>query len=54
MGSSPEVFVRPDGPGPGEAGRAIEVLMSAQGQSVPDIAHLLDCSQERGQAQDDQ
>ena len=26
--------------------RAIVVLMSAQGQSVPDIAHLLDCSQE--------
>jgi transposase len=25
--------------------RAIMVLMSAQGQSVPDIAHLLDCSQ---------
>src|SRR5262249_5948416 len=26
--------------------RAIVVLASAQGQSVPDIAHLLDCSQE--------
>jgi transposase len=26
--------------------RAIVVLMSAQGRSVPDIAHLLDCSQE--------
>jgi len=26
--------------------RAIVVLMSAQGQGVPDIAHLLDCSQE--------
>ena len=26
--------------------RAIVVLMSAQGQSVPDIAHLLDCSAE--------
>lgn len=26
--------------------RAIVVLMSAQGQSVPDIAHLLDCSPE--------
>ena len=26
--------------------RAIVVLMSAQGQAVPDIAHLLDCSQE--------
>jgi hypothetical protein len=26
--------------------RAIVVLMSAQGQSVPDIAHLLDCCQE--------
>jgi transposase len=26
--------------------QAIVVLMSAQGQSVPDIAHLLDCSQE--------
>jgi transposase len=26
--------------------RAIVVLMSAQGQSAPDIAHLLDCSQE--------
>jgi hypothetical protein len=23
--------------------RAIVVLMSAQGQAVPDIAHLLDC-----------
>jgi Homeodomain-like domain len=26
--------------------RAVVVLMSAQGQSVPDIAHLLDCSPE--------
>jgi hypothetical protein len=26
--------------------RAIVVLMSAQGQSTPDIAHLLDCSPE--------
>jgi hypothetical protein len=26
--------------------RAIVVLMSAQGQSAPDIAHLLDCSPE--------
>ena len=26
--------------------RAIVVLMSAQGQGVPDIAHLLDCSEE--------
>ena len=26
--------------------RAIVVLMSAQGQSAPDIAQLLDCSQE--------
>ena len=26
--------------------RAIVVLMSAQGQSAPDVAYLLDCSQE--------
>jgi transposase len=26
--------------------RAIVVLMPAQGQSAPDIAHLLDCSAE--------
>ena len=34
-------------PGSTRADRAeVVVLMSAQGQAVPDIAHLLDCSQE--------
>ena len=60
MGRPPEVFVRPvtmtegqrlqrigrTARDPIELRRAIVVLMSAQGQSVPDIAHLLDCSQE--------
>ena len=60
MGRSPEVFVRPvtmtegqrlqrigrTARDPVKLRRAIVVLMSAQGQSVPDIAHLLDCSQE--------
>lgn len=60
MGCSPEVFVRPvtmtegvrlqwfgrTARDPVKLRRAIVVLMSAQGQSVPDIAHLLDCSQE--------
>jgi Winged helix-turn helix len=60
MGRPPEVFVRPVSMTEGlrlqrigrtardsvKLRRAIVVLMSAQGQSVPDIAHLLDCSQE--------
>src|SRR5215831_13632305 len=60
MGRSPEVFVRPvtmsegqrlqrigrTARDPVKLRRAIVVLASAQGQSVPDIAHLLDCSQE--------
>src|SRR5215813_4318615 len=60
MGRSPEVFVRAvtltegqrlqrigrTAKDPVKLRRAIVVLMSAQGQSVPDIAHLLDCSQE--------
>jgi transposase len=60
MGRRPEVFVRPVSMAEGQRlqrigrtsrdpvklRRAIVVLMSAQGQSVPDIAHLLDCSQE--------
>jgi hypothetical protein len=60
MGRSPEVFVRPvtmtEGQrlqrigrasrDPVKLRRAIVVLMSAQGQSVPDIAHLLKCSAE--------
>ena len=57
---SPEVFARPvtmtegrrlqrigrTSRDPVKLRRAIVVLMSAQGQAVPDIAHLLDCSQE--------
>jgi hypothetical protein len=60
MGRPPEVFVRPvtmtDGrrlqqigraaKDPVKLGRAIVVLMPAQSQAVPDIAHLLDCSPE--------
>jgi transposase len=60
MGRPPEVFVRPvtmtegrrlqrigrTAKDPVKLRRAIVVLMSAQGQNVPDIAHLLDCSQE--------
>lgn len=60
MGRPPEVFVRPvtmtegqrlqrigrTAKDPVKLRRAIVVLMSAQGQSVPDIAHLLDCSPE--------
>ena len=60
MGRSPEVFVRPvtmaegrrlqrigrTAKDPVKLRRAIVVLMSAQGQSAPDIAHLLDCSPE--------
>jgi transposase len=60
MGRSPEVFVRPvsmaegrrlqrigrTAKDPVKLRRAIVVLMSAQGQSAPDIAQLLDCSQE--------
>jgi DNA-binding CsgD family transcriptional regulator len=60
MGRSPEVFVRPvtmaegrrlqrigrTARDPVKLRRAIVVLMSAQGQSAPDIAQLLDCSQE--------
>ena len=60
MGRPPEVFVRPvtmtegqrlqrigrTARDPVKLRRAIVVLMSAQGQAVPDIAHLLDCSQE--------
>jgi transposase len=60
MGRPPEVFVRPvtmtegqrlqrigrTARDPVKLRRAIVVLMSAQGQGVPDIAHLLDCSQE--------
>jgi transposase len=60
MGRPPEVFVRPvtmtegqrlqrigrTSKDPVKLRRAIVVLMSAQGQSVPDIAQLLDCSPE--------
>jgi transposase len=60
MSRPPEVFVRPvsmtegqrlqrigrTAKDPVKLRRAIVVLMSAQGQSAPDIAHLLDCSQE--------
>ena len=60
MGRPPEVFVRPVTMAEGQRlqrigrtardpvrlRRAIVVLMSAQGQAVPDIAHLLDCSPE--------
>lgn len=60
MGRPAEVFLRPvtltEGRRLQRIGRtakdpvklrwAIVVLMSAQGQSVPDIAHLLDCSAE--------
>jgi transposase len=60
MGRPPEVFVRPvtmaegrrlqrigrTARDPVRLRRAIVVLMSAQGQSVPDIAHLLACSPE--------
>jgi transposase len=60
MARPPEVFVRPvtmtegrrlqrigrTAKDPVKLRRAIVVLMSAQGQSVPDIAHLLDCSPE--------
>src|SRR5579859_2515597 len=60
MARPPEVFVRPvtmtegrrlqrigrTAKDPVRLRRAIVVLMSAQGQSAPDIAHLLDCSQE--------
>ena len=58
MGRPPEVFVRPvtmtegrrlqrigrTATDPVRLRRAIVVLMSAQEQSAPDIAHLLDCS----------
>src|ERR1700757_3502998 len=60
MGRCPEVFVPPvsmaegrrlqrigrTAKDPVKLRRAIVVLMSAQGQSAPDIAHLLDCSPE--------
>src|SRR5262249_47793522 len=60
MGCPAEVFVRPvtmtegrrlqrigrTAKDPVKLWRAIVVLMSAQGQSAPDIAHLLDCSPE--------
>jgi len=60
MARPPEVFVRPvtmaEGrrlqrigriaKDPVRLRRAIVVLMSAQGQAAPDIAHLLDCSPE--------
>jgi transposase len=60
MGRPAEVFVRPvtmtegrrlqrigrTAKDPVRLRRAIVVLMSAQGQSAPDIAHLLDCSVE--------
>ncbi|HEV8276869.1 MAG TPA: helix-turn-helix domain-containing protein [Streptosporangiaceae bacterium] len=60
VGRPPEVFVRPvtltegrrlqrigrTAKDPVKLRRAIVVLMSAQGQAVPDIAHLLDCSPE--------
>jgi transposase len=60
MSRPPGVFVRPVSMAEGQRlqrigrtakdpvklRRAIVVLMSAQGQSAPDIAHLLDCSQE--------
>jgi transposase len=60
MGRPAEVFVRPvmmtegrrlqrigrTAKDPVKPRRAIVVLMSAQGQSAPEIAHLLDCSAE--------
>ena len=60
MGRPPEVFARPvtmaegrrlqrigrTAKDPVRLRRAIAVLMSAQGQAAPDIAHLLDCSPE--------
>ncbi|HTT52503.1 MAG TPA: hypothetical protein VMH35_13970 [Streptosporangiaceae bacterium] len=60
MSRPPEVFVRPVSVAEGQRlqrigrtardpvrlRRAIVVLMSAQGQSAPDIAQWLDCSQE--------
>jgi hypothetical protein len=60
MGRPPEVFVRPvtttegrrlqrigrTAKDPVKLRRAIVVLISARGQSAPDIAQLLDCSQE--------
>ncbi len=60
MARPPEVFVRPvtmtegrrlqrisrTAKDPVKLRRAIVVLMSAQGQAAPDIAHLLDCSPE--------
>jgi transposase len=60
MGRPAEVFVRPvtmtegrrlqrigrTAKDPVRLRRAVVVLMSAQGQSAPDIAHLLDCSAE--------
>ncbi|XVQ09547.1 IS630 family transposase [Spirillospora sp. CA-255316] len=60
MGRPPEVFVRPvsmaegrrlqrigrTATDPVKLRRAIVALMSAQGRPAPDIAHLLDCSQE--------
>ncbi|MDL4771946.1 MULTISPECIES: hypothetical protein [Thermomonosporaceae] len=60
MGRLPEVFVCPvsmaggrrlqrigrTAKDPVQLRRAIVVLMSAQGQPVPDIAHPLDCSPE--------
>ena len=60
MGRPPEVFVWPvtmaedrrlqrigcTAKDPVKLRRAIVVLMSAQGQAVPDIVHLLDCSPE--------
>ena len=60
MARPPEVFVRPvtmtegrrlqrigrTAKDPVKLRRAIVVLMSAQGQSAPDIAHQLDCSPE--------
>jgi winged helix-turn helix protein len=60
MARPPEVFVRPvtmtegrrlqrigrTAKDPVKLRRAIVVLMSAQGQAVPDIAQLLDCSPE--------
>jgi transposase len=60
MGRPPEVFARPVSMAEGrrlqrigrtakdlvKLRRAIVVLMSAHGQAVPDIAHLLDCSPE--------
>ena len=62
MGRPPEVFVGPvtmtegrrlqpigrTARDPVKLRRAIVVWMSAQGQAVPDIAHLLDCSARSG------